>query len=238
MDRGISPTSHDLQALPETGLVSFPRTKSDGDLSTRSFSPPILEVGGGNDLIIRSSRFELGALAVCAVRVSMSEKNAVASSDNPSFNQSPSKSLFCLQEKYRPNFTFTASQATSSSNQTSSDKLSALPTSHSTPNPHRILRPHNVPSSSNHVRGYRRSLDASASLPSFVAAEYESPRTTINNINSRTFRRGTVSAEVSPEKPESPRQRVSFDSDRGTSPAKHSIRQGNHSIIPPSLSMF
>ena len=124
------------------------------------------------------------------------------------------------------NFTFTASQATSSSKQTSSDKLSALPTSQSTPNPHRVLRSPNVPSSNNYTRGYHRSLDGSTSLPSFVTAEYESPRNAINNLNSRTFRRGTPSAEVSPEKPETPRQRVSFDSDRGSSPAKHSIRQG------------
>ena len=65
MDRGIFPTSHDLQALPEADLVPFPRTRSDGDLSARGFSPQISEVGGSNDVIVGSSRFEPGALAVC-----------------------------------------------------------------------------------------------------------------------------------------------------------------------------
>jgi len=58
----------------------------------------------------------------------------------------------------------------------------------------------------------------------------------IHNLNpypraTGTFSRATASAEGSPEKGETPKQRVSFDSDRGTLPAKQSIRQGQRILF-------
>ncbi|KAG6910183.1 hypothetical protein DXG01_012632 [Tephrocybe rancida] len=110
------------------------------------------------------------------------------------------------------------SQDTSSSKQTSSDKLSALPASKSTPNTNRFLRsPIAGSSSSIPNRGYRRSQDASTSLPSFSNADLES------SYVWKTNPRGP-SLDHSPEKG-TPRQRVSFDSDRGSLPTIQSVRQ-------------
>jgi hypothetical protein len=127
---------------------------------------------------------------------------------------------------------------TSSSKQTSSDKLSALPTSQSTPNTHRVLRSPTL-ASGNHSRGYHRSLDASASLPLFATADFESQPNSVHNMNSHmgasgTYSRATTSGEGSPDKAETPKQRVSFESDRGSLPPKQIVQQGKsvlHDII-------
>lgn len=164
----------------------------------------------------------------------MPESVVTDSSVNSQFNQSPSKfdlHIPLLKKGFLLESHFAASQMTSSSKQTSSDKLSALPTSQSTPNPYRNIRSPNLSSSSNHTRGYHRSLDASTSLPSFATADFDPPRNAIHNLNSHLsaggpFSRAVASAEGSLERAETPKQRVSFDSDRGSSPAKHSIRQG------------
>ncbi|RDB20239.1 hypothetical protein Hypma_012623 [Hypsizygus marmoreus] len=125
------------------------------------------------------------------------------------------------------------SQTTSSSKQTSSDKLSALPTSTSNPNITRLLRSPNATSSSILPgRGHRRSLDASVSLPSFATADFDSPPmgntwNTTQNLATHlggTASRGALSSESSLEK-DTPKQRVSFESDRGSVPTKQSIRQ-------------
>ncbi|KAF8075802.1 hypothetical protein FPV67DRAFT_1469317 [Lyophyllum atratum] len=119
-----------------------------------------------------------------------------------------------------------------SSKQTSSDKLSALPAS--TSNTNRILRSPVVTSSNNPSgRGWRRSLDASVSLPSFSNADLDSPPMSnvwnathsLNphlNIGATSPR--AISADGSIEKG-TPRQRVSFDSERGSLPTMQSVRQ-------------
>ncbi|RDB20330.1 hypothetical protein Hypma_012617 [Hypsizygus marmoreus] len=98
------------------------------------------------------------------------------------------------------------SQTTSSSKQTSSDKLSALPTSTSNPNITRLLRSPNATSSSILPgRGHRRSLDASVSLPSFATADFDSPPmgntwNTTQNLATHTgrnsFTRSTILREL------------------------------------------
>ncbi|KAG6854026.1 hypothetical protein C0991_011231 [Blastosporella zonata] len=111
---------------------------------------------------------------------------------------------------------------TSSSKQTSSDKLSALPISKSTPNANRFRRSPTV-SSSNFIpnRLYRRSLDTSASLPSFSNADLDNA--VVWKTSNARGTRGT-SLEHSPEKG-TPRQRVSFESDKGSLPTIQSVRQ-------------
>lgn len=119
------------------------------------------------------------------------------------------------------------SQTTNSSTQTSSDKLSALPNSTSMPNANRILRSP-APTSSNILpnRGFRRSLDASMSLPSF--SDVDSPQMhSIWNIAANA-RLNVASRGTSPEGSGgkgTPKQRVSFDSDRGSLPNVQSVRQ-------------
>lgn len=97
---------------------------------------------------------------------------------------------------------------------TSSDKLTALPQH---PTQH-ISALASRSSASNLKRGWRRSLDASTSLP-FVAASdhgiWATPRRTELNQNSPE---GSIGKET-------PRQRVSFDSDRN-SPTMHHVNSG------------
>lgn len=110
-------------------------------------------------------------------------------------------------------------------------------------------------------RGLRHSLDASVSLPSFASdIEYisASPSTwnspplpswgdqsplpawnSTGNLNSLgngsdTFPRANTSDRSLPRDPQTPRQRVSFDSDRVSLPTMQNVRQGTRSVISPS----
>ncbi|KAF5371506.1 hypothetical protein D9615_009585 [Tricholomella constricta] len=139
---------------------------------------------------------------------------------------SPRSDLHAKLENSSPD-----SQTTASSKQTSSDKLSALPTSKSTPNANRALRSP-VATSSNILpnRGYRRSLDASISLPSFSTADLDSPPlnsvwNATHNLNTHLNAGGTAPRGTSADGSGTPRQRVSFDSDRGSLPTMQSVRQ-------------
>ncbi|KAG5650099.1 hypothetical protein H0H81_000763 [Sphagnurus paluster] len=95
------------------------------------------------------------------------------------------------------------------------------------PNANRILRSP-APTSSNVLpnRGFRRSLDASMSLPSF--SDVDSPQMhSIWNIAANA-RLNVASRGTSPEGSGgkgTPKQRVSFDSDRGSLPNVQSVRQ-------------
>ncbi|KAF9464333.1 hypothetical protein BDZ94DRAFT_1256944 [Collybia nuda] len=134
------------------------------------------------------------------------------------------------------------SQATSSSKQTSSDKLSALPMSAaSSPNTNKHLRSPTITTSSK-IRGFRRSLDASASLPSFATADLESPPlgnvwNTVHNLHSHL----TSSATFPRIGDDTPPKRVSFESERGSVPTttrQHMPRKnrGSDPTIPsPAL---
>ncbi|KAF8812655.1 hypothetical protein BYT27DRAFT_7159054 [Phlegmacium glaucopus] len=141
----------------------------------------------------------------------------------------------------------------SSSRLTSSDKLSALPstTISSSPNAIRNTRSPSFSALANSMRGYRRSLDASTSLPSFSLAEPDLPapipnvwgttpslsaRTETNNNN--VFQR-LPTPELGKD---TPIQRVSFDSDRGSLPTMRSVGQaftrrtkGNDSQTTPPV---
>ena len=127
---------------------------------------------------------------------------------------------------------FSESHVTSSSSRlTSSDKLSALPSSTS-PNVARTTRSHSFTALTNNQRGYRRSLDASTSVPFPPMADPDS-RVLGHNIwgttpsfNARTENNsnsGILERHPTPEK--TPNQRVSFDSDRSL-PIMHSVGQG------------
>ncbi|GLB33212.1 hypothetical protein LshimejAT787_0100970 [Lyophyllum shimeji] len=126
------------------------------------------------------------------------------------------------------------SRTTASSDQTSSDKLSALPVPTSAPNTNRLLRSP-VAASSNVIpsRTYRRSLDASISLPSFSNADLDSPPlsnvwNTTHSVNAHRISGRTAPREASPDgSPEkgTPKQRVSFESERGSLPTMQSVRQ-------------
>ncbi|KII83378.1 hypothetical protein PLICRDRAFT_95936 [Plicaturopsis crispa FD-325 SS-3] len=101
------------------------------------------------------------------------------------------------------------------SNLTSSDKLSALPPP--------SLPPHGRTRAPN--RG-GLSVDASTSLPSF-----------------ESFSAPNLLMSTAPEQPkDSPKQRVSFDSDRGSLPTMHSVRQAfsraNRGSDPPAPGSF
>lgn len=88
----------------------------------------------------------------------------------------------------------------------------------------------------NNNRGYRRSLD---SLPSFSTADPDSRVRsqsiwgTPPGLNARTetdSNHGILERHSTPENPSTgkgtPKQRVSFDSDRGSLPTMHSVGQG------------
>lgn len=105
----------------------------------------------------------------------------------------------------------------SSSNLTSSDKLSALPGIHSSPALDRLRQA---------TRPARRSLDAPGSLPSIESA---SPG--LNNLS--RFPSRTSGSDGSAVGRETPRQRVSFEGDRGSLPATfQNIRQGASAPCP------
>ncbi|KAF8164730.1 hypothetical protein B0H34DRAFT_208824 [Crassisporium funariophilum] len=125
----------------------------------------------------------------------------------------------------------------SSSKLTSSDKLSALP-SPTSPNPNtsRTARSPTFSALTNVKRGYRHSLDGSTSLPSFSLADHESPALSNSvwmsnqSMNARfdagsaTYQRRNTPENASTGK-ETPRQRVSFDSDRNSLPTMQSVGQ-------------
>ena len=130
----------------------------------------------------------------------------------------------------------------SSSRLTSSDKLSALPSSANPlgPNVTRNTRSATFSTLANIKRGFRRSLDATTtSLPSFSFAEpADSPVISKNawsttpsfNVRTETssnnFQRYPTPENASNGK-ETPKQRVSFDNDRASMP---SVGQGT--LIP------
>ncbi|KJA21607.1 hypothetical protein HYPSUDRAFT_202744 [Hypholoma sublateritium FD-334 SS-4] len=128
----------------------------------------------------------------------------------------------------------TESHATrSSSKLTSSDKLSALPTSPApSPNASRIARTSNFAMGNvlgNMKRGYRRSLDSSTALPGRLGTDLAIHNNPYSQGTRSVLRDGNVSRsnEMHPTSfrspggldtpssgKETPRQRVSFDSDR------------------------
>lgn len=122
---------------------------------------------------------------------------------------------------------------------TSSDKLSALPSSIG-PNVARNTRSPAFAALTNFTRGFRRSLDeASASLPSFSKAEQDS-RVVSHSIwgatpsfNTRTetgSNSGVLERQPTPENAstgrETPKQRVSFESDPGSLSNTRNVGQG------------
>ena len=119
---------------------------------------------------------------------------------------------------------------TSSSRLTCSDKLSALPSS--SPDVARTAKFPAFTALANNKRGYRRSLDASTSIPFSPVADPDS-RVFGHNIwgatpslNARTesnSNSGILERHSTPEK--TPNQRVSFESDRSL-PTMHSVGQG------------
>ena len=106
-----------------------------------------------------------------------------------------------------------------SSKSTSSDKLSELPPQPSPAQASRSLRPQN--------RAFRRSLDtpgASVSAPEIRASSPGSPPAfPISHSVSLSMRQGESENSLGRETPS--RQRVSFDSDRGSWPIPHQSRQ-------------
>ena len=133
----------------------------------------------------------------------------------------------------------------SSSKLTSSDKLSALPTSPvPSPNASRIARTSNFAMGNvlgNVQRGYRRSLDSSTALPGRVISDLainngsypqgaRSALRDVNAIRSHEMHPASFRSPGGRDTPssgkETPRQRVSFDSDRHTIP---NIGQGEYS---------
>ena len=125
---------------------------------------------------------------------------------------------------------FLESHVTSSSSRlTSSDKLSALPSSTS-PNVTRTTRSPTFTSLTNYKRGYRRSLDASTPLPSSSMADPDS-RVLGHNIRSNTpsfnarveanSNSGVLERHPTPERT----PRVSFESDRSL-PTMHTVGEG------------
>ncbi|KAF8959454.1 hypothetical protein BDZ97DRAFT_2043648 [Flammula alnicola] len=128
---------------------------------------------------------------------------------------------------------------TSSSRLTSSDKLSALPSSPASPTPNasRIARPTTF-ATNNVKRGYRHSLDASTSLPAISAADFDFPMIPMSHSLLGTSRDTNVRLENHPGNlqrqftpghgspgKETPRQRVSFDSDRNSLSTTRNVGQ-------------
>ncbi|KAK0455722.1 uncharacterized protein EV420DRAFT_1552868 [Desarmillaria tabescens] len=117
------------------------------------------------------------------------------------------------------NSSTTDSFATSYSKLTLSDKLSALPPPGS-PNLNRTRSPN--PSAS---RGFRRSFEASGSLPSvrstgdidLIQSAWNSPRQSSHLVTRSNASDGSVGLDT-------PRNRASLDSDRISLPAFHSVR--------------
>ena len=112
---------------------------------------------------------------------------------------------------------------------TSSDKLSALPSSTS-PNVAHTTRSPTFTALANNKRGYRRSLDASTSFAFSPMVDPDSRALghsiwgTTPNFNERTetnSNNGILERHPTPEK----NQRVSFESDRSL-PTMHSVGQG------------
>ena len=135
---------------------------------------------------------------------------------------------------------FLESHVTSSSSRlTSSDKLSALPSSTGLliSNANRTRSPTFV-ALANNQRGYRRSLDAPTSPPSFAMADPDSRRRSYSvwgntpSLNARTepdssnhiLERHPTPENASAGK-ETPKQRVSFDGDHSL-PTMHTVGQG------------
>ncbi|KAF8185178.1 hypothetical protein BJ912DRAFT_973825 [Pholiota molesta] len=117
---------------------------------------------------------------------------------------------------------------TSSSKLTSSDKLSALPTSPApSPNASRIARSSNF-AMANIKRGYRHSLDSPSSLPVITSGDFDM----------QNHGRRAISREVNLNRynEETPRQRVSFDSDRSSLPTMRSrSRVLLHGEVTPGI---
>jgi len=143
---------------------------------------------------------------------------------------------------------FLESHVTSSSSRlTSSDKLSALPSSTNSlsPNTIRNTRSPAFSALANSNRGYRRSLDT---LPLFSLAEPDLPAPspsvwgTTPSLNARTepnnnigiFQRHPTPENATPDQ-ETPKQRISFDSERGSLPTTRSVGQGTiyHASVYP-----
>jgi hypothetical protein len=115
---------------------------------------------------------------------------------------------------------FFADSGSSSSKLTSSDKLSALPGIQSSPAVGRFFYSGRVS---------HRSFDASSSLPVIQSSPVTSPPARIPTPASRFS-----GSENSNHGRETPRQRVSFDSERGTlPPALRNLRQGEGHCDPP-----
>jgi len=124
---------------------------------------------------------------------------------------------------------------TSSSKLTSSDKLSALP-SPSSPVPNTARPRTSGFSMAAAKRGFRRSLDASVSLPSFSAAELDSPLLShsvwgssnhlASRLEGRTGNHRQATSETGSAGKDTPKQRVSFDSDRNSQPTSRGAGQG------------
>ncbi|PBK65565.1 hypothetical protein ARMSODRAFT_960936 [Armillaria solidipes] len=118
-----------------------------------------------------------------------------------------------------PSESTTDSFATSYSKLTSSDKLSALPPPNS-PNLNRNRSPN--PGAG---RGFRRSFEASGSLPSvrsagdidLIQSTWNSPRQSSHLVTRSNASDGSVGLDT-------PRNRASLDSDRISLPALHSVR--------------
>ncbi len=123
----------------------------------------------------------------------------------------------------------TDSFATSYSKLTSSDKLSALPPPNS-PNLNRNRSPN--PGAS---RGFRRSFEASGSLPSvrsagdidLIQSTWNSPRQSSHLVTRSNASDGSAGLDT-------PRNRASLDSDRISLPALHSVRNGMDVSFHPS----
>ena len=128
--------------------------------------------------------------------------------------------------------TFLESHITSSSRLTSSDKLSALPSSTS-PNVARSTWSSTFTALTNNKRGFRRSLDAASTPVPFSSKSDPDSRVFGHNIwgttpsfNTRSetnINNGILERHSTPET--TPKQRVSFDSDRSL-PTMHSVGQG------------
>jgi hypothetical protein len=83
-------------------------------------------------------------------------------------------------------------------------------------------------------RGYRRSLDATTSLPSFSLADADSRvlshsvwGATTSSFNARTETSRHPTPENASGGKETPKQRVSFESDHSSLPTMRSVGQGN-----------
>lgn len=108
----------------------------------------------------------------------------------------------------------------SSSNLTTSDKLSALPGIQSSPALGRFYG----------ARTPRRSFDASTSLPAIQSSPAFSPPSRLPTPASRYSE-----SDGSAHGRETPRQRVSFDSDRASLPAAvRSLKQGEQTSLHPT----